>query len=125
MTINDRDTSLGSGDDDDDVVVPESVTVTCGYSIIAIITGIIFGAILIIIVLLNGSRRYKAGMPLAAYSSAAISAACHRPEEDVDASVLPVQWGSVTPEDAIIGHCCLTSFEVSSPFEGNIYGGRH
>lgn len=62
-------------------------------------------------------------MPVVAYSSVAISAACHRLEEDIDTSVLSVQWGSVTSGDATIGHCCLTSFDVSPPVEGNIYGG--
>lgn len=70
--ISDRDTSLGSGGDDNVVAVTENVTMTCGHSIIAIITGMIFGATLNIMVLLN---RCKADMPLAAYSSAAISAA--------------------------------------------------
>lgn len=53
-------------------------------------------------------------------SSAAISAACHRPETDVDAAVLPVRWGSVRVERPV-GHCCFTSFEYSFPQEGKLY----
>lgn len=37
-------------------------------------------------------------MPLAATSSVAISAACHHPDEDVDAHLLPVKWGIITQE---------------------------
>lgn len=48
---------------------------TCAWSPIAI---------LLLLLCLNGCRRYKPGVPLAGSSSAAISAACHRPETDED-----------------------------------------
>ena len=84
---------------------------TIGYSCIAIMTFILFGSILILLGLLNGFRWHR-GMPLAGSCSAAISAACHRPEEDVDAAVKPVMWGVVSSKNGV-GHCCFTSFEVS------------
>lgn len=96
---------------------------TCGYSPIAIITVIPLGALLLLVVIANGFRKYKQGMPLAGSCSAAISAACHRPREDVDAAVLPVLWGSVGTEGPI-GHCCFTSFEISAPVEGELYADR-
>lgn len=52
-------------------------------------------------------------MPVAASCSRAIAAAAHRPVEDVDAAVLPVQWGEVeVMGNADVGHCCFTSREV-------------
>lgn len=92
---------------------------TIGYSCIAIITFIFFGGILILLGLLNGFRWHQ-GMPLAGSCSAAISAACHRPEEDIDAAVKPVMWGVVSSENGF-GHCCFTSFEVSPPVQGERY----
>ena len=92
---------------------------TLGYSCIAIITVICLGAILILLEVLNGFRVHR-GMPLAGSCSAAISAACHRPEEDVDAATKPVMWGVVNSENGI-GHCCFTSFEVSRPVPGEHY----
>ena len=96
---------------------------SCGYSPIAIITVIPVGALLLLAVIATGFRKYRKGIPLAGSCSAAISAACHRPEEDVDAALLPVLWGAVSTEGPI-GHCCFTSFEVSPPVEGKLYAGR-
>ena len=92
---------------------------TIGYSCIAIITVIFLGAMMILIEVLNGFRVHR-GMPLAGSCSAAISAACHRPEEDVDAATKPVMWGVVSSENGV-GHCCFTSFEVSQPVPGELY----
>ena len=91
-----------------------------GYSCIAIITVIALGGMAVIIGILHGFRRYKPGMPLAGSCSAAISAACHRPNEDVDAPYKPVMWGAVKTKNSI-GHCCFTSFEVTKPVKGQKY----
>ena len=50
----------------------------------ALITVICAGGIVVFIGILNGFRRYKPDMPLGGSNSAAISAACHRLNEDVD-----------------------------------------
>ena len=92
---------------------------TIGYSCIAIITFIFLGAIVVFLGLFNGFRWHQ-GMPLAGSCSAAISAACHRPEDDVDAATKPVMWGVVSSENGV-GHCCFTSFEVSRPVQGELY----
>ena len=92
---------------------------TVGYSCISIITVIILGAVVTLVGVLIGFRRHQ-GMPLAGSCSAAISAACHRPEEDVDAAIKPVMWGVVSSEDGV-GHCCFTSLEVSPPVQGERY----
>lgn len=69
-----------------------------------------------------GSRKYPAGIPLTATCSAGISAACHAPADDVDASVLPVQWGVVSVKDGI-GHCAFSSKLVAPPIPGHSYAG--
>ncbi|RAR13599.1 carboxypeptidase s1 [Stemphylium lycopersici] len=69
---------------------------TCGYSPVAIILTTIVATVLAGGGMLIGRFRFPPGMPLASSNSAAISAACHRPAEDVDASVLPVKWGAIT-----------------------------
>ena len=92
---------------------------TLGYSCIAIITVILLGAVILLLELLHGFKVHR-GMPLAGSCSAAISAACHRPEEDVDAATKPVMWGVVSSKNGV-GHCCFTSFEVSQPVPGELY----
>lgn len=84
---------------------------TVGYSCIALITVICLGSVVIYIGIQIGYRQYKPGMPLVGSSSAAISAACRRPKEDLDASTLPLLWGSVKTEHPT-DRCYFTSFEV-------------
>ena len=96
---------------------------TCGYSLIAIITVIILGSIVILLGVLNGLRKYPAGMPLAGSCSAAISAACHRSSVDSDAALLPIMWGALERQNTV-GHCCFSSLDVSIPIEGEIYAGE-
>lgn len=99
---------------------------TMGFSCIAIITVIILGSIVVALGILNGFRRYRPGMPLVGSCSAAISAACHPPRDDIDAATLPVLWGAVSgPEEGAAGHCCFTSFDTSPPVEGEVYAGQH
>lgn len=115
--------------DSDDVIHPEYATSTCGYSCIALITVIIFGFVAVLLVNLQGYRQYDAVMPLVGSCSAAISAACHRPADDADASIRPVMWGALVEgkEEGVglsgVGHCCFTTFEVEPPVEGRLYAG--
>ena len=108
------------------IEAPESerVLLACGYSPIAIITILPVGVILASAIVWNGFRRYGKGMLPDGTSSAVISAACHPPVEDEDAEVWPVMWGAITTENLVIGHCCITSFEVSPPVEGKMYACR-
>jgi hypothetical protein len=70
-------------------------------------------------------RKYPSNtaMPLAATCSAAISAACHRPDADKDAHLLSVQWGVV--DDTIGTERCAftTSRYVHPPLLDNEYLG--
>ena len=101
---------------------------TVGYSYIAIIGVLALWFVVVLLEILLGFRRYKPGMPLAGSCSAAISAACHPPKDDSDASKLPLMWGAVRTETAVsngggVGHCCFTSFEVTPPVVGENYAG--
>lgn len=102
---------------------------TCGYSPIALMFVIILGSIVVLLGIANGFRTARPGMPLAGSCSAAISAACHPPETDVDASLKRVMWGVVAEESfkhlgESVGHCSFTSFKVEAPTVGKLYAGR-
>ena len=93
-----------------------------GYSAYAMVIVIIFGSIMALVLILNGFRKLVSGIPLAGSCSLAISAACHRPHGDHDASLLPLRWGAVSHETASgPGHCCFTSFDVDEPIAGQHY----
>ena len=98
---------------------------TVGYSCIAIFFAILVGIVAVTAGVLNGFRRFDAGIPLVGSCSAAISAACHRPSDDSSASLLPLKWGCVDADSGNnIGHCTLTSFEVTAPEQGCFYAGK-
>lgn len=95
---------------------------TCGYSNIAIITVILVGGIALMVGNANGFRKYSATMPLVGSNSAAISAACHPPKDDIKASVSPLRWGAVETEEEV-GHCSFTSLDVTPPVQDQLYSG--
>ena len=101
---------------------------TCGYSPMAIIFVIVLGFIVVLVGIANGFRKVKGGMPFAGSCSAAISAACHPPKADVNASSKRVKWGVVAERnpndpDSSVGHCSFTSFKVETPIVGRRYAG--
>ena len=102
---------------------------TCGYSPIAMIFVIILGSIVVLLGISNGFRKARVGMPLAGSCSAAISAACHPPKTDVNASLKRVMWGVVADESfqysgESVGHCSFTSFQVEAPTVDKLYAGQ-
>lgn len=97
---------------------------TLGFSCIAILSCIIVGVLAILAGFINGFRRYPAGVPIVGSCSAAISAACHPPKDDVSAYLLPVKWG-VVEQTGDVGHCIFTSFKVTEPVDGQMYAGQH
>ena len=99
----------------------ESIT-KVGYSNIAIITVIPLNTAVVLLGILNGFRKYPPGIPLTGSCSAAISAACHRPEGVTDAAEKVLMWGAVETKGSI-GHCCFTSFEFGKPIIGRHYAG--
>ncbi|KAF6232072.1 hypothetical protein HO173_009666 [Letharia columbiana] len=102
---------------------------TCGYSPIALIFVIILGSIVVLLGIAFGFRKARVGMPHAGSCSAVISAACHPPEADVDASSKRVMWGVVAKESfkyrgKSVGHCSFTSLKVEAPIVGERYAGH-
>lgn len=93
---------------------------TCAYSPGPIMITLIVATVYVFSVAALGLRRYPTGMPLSATCSGAISAACHPPADDVDAALLPVQWGVVSLEDGL-GHCSFSSKKVGPLIEGATY----
>ena len=101
---------------------------TCGYSPMAMIFVIILGSIVVLLGICFGFRKSRGGMPLAGSCSAAISAACHPPEADANASLKRVIWGVVAEEifqyeRESVGHCSFTSSKVEAPVVGKWYAG--
>lgn len=126
----------------DGSLVPELSLYATGFSIQAIITckykpdisaffsvhlancpylALALGLVYIVVLVRLGLRWYPADIPLASSCSAAISAACHRPEGDWEAHMFPVQWGVVSEKDGV-GHCSLTTArDVTAPVKGKLY----
>lgn len=85
-----------------------------GFSPSPMLALVLAGVCLMSVAVSMGYRRLQGtGMPVAASCSLALAAATHRPDGDVDASVLPVKWGEVVGlGESGVGHCCFTSQEV-------------
>jgi hypothetical protein len=105
-------------------------TQACGYSPLAMFITIIVGAAAIATLFGFSLRPLRSNMPLISSCSTAISAACHPPPGDEDASMNPVMWGEVRQDsndttfshqstigDRVEGyvHCSFTSKEVTPP----------
>jgi hypothetical protein len=109
-----------------------------GYSCIAIFFVLVIGGVIVTATVGLGLRKYRSGIPLASSCSAAISASCHPSTDDMDASMLPVQWGVLyehggpdehnpeageTENPKSVGHCSLTSMDVRVLVKGRMYAG--
>lgn len=68
---------------------------SCGWSPVALICAIIVGSVMILTLLGLSTRSFRSVIPLAGSCSAAISAACHPPDDDVDAAIKPIMWGEI------------------------------
>jgi hypothetical protein len=98
---------------------------SCGFSPIAMICVLVLGTLLVVGVYLIGRQKYDPSMPLAGSCSVAISAACHRPSWDVDASLNSILWGVIpgSGDETGVGHCCFTSGSVEAIQDGQQYAG--
>lgn len=108
------------------VEIPEEEISTCGYSIIATISVLFLGFLVALVGIAIALRRYEIMMPVTDSCSAVISAACHPPESEVDAAFKPVKWGVINDNESWdantkVRHCSFTSFDVSTPIEGQLY----
>lgn len=106
----------GQGD-----LVPSQSYCTCGWSGSSTMALLGAMAIAMVVVVLRGSASERITLPPAVDCSLAISAACHPPPDDVDASLRPVHWGVVQSRYGGIGHCTITSLEASRPVVGMKY----
>ena len=106
--------------DPNNLLPPDSIIPSCGYSPGAIMLTIFAGTLIVILTGAIGWRQYPAGMPLAATCSRAISAAFHPPLGDENAAVLPVQWGVVSINNGV-GHCSFSCELVAPPIPGQKY----
>ncbi|KAI9040140.1 uncharacterized protein KD926_008584 [Aspergillus affinis] len=108
----------------------------CCYSPIAIVITLSVVILAMGLLLGLGTRQFKSHMPLATHCSAAISAACHPPEEDEGAALKPVIWGEIPREEgeqiteytgagtgdgSEYAHCSFTSLDVVEPILGRMY----
>lgn len=96
-----------------------------GFSPIGIILAFTLASILVVVLVAIGFiNRFPGGeraMPLISTCSAAITAACHAPEDDKDAYLLPVRWGVISLDDGV-RHCSFTTArDVEPPLEGALY----
>jgi hypothetical protein len=99
---------------------------TCGFSPAAIILCFMLGTMLALGGIVAARLHYPPGIPLASSCSAAISAACHPPPEDTDASLMPVQWGvipgaEIEKDGRVVGHCSFSSLAVEVPVREQFY----
>ncbi|RPB01871.1 hypothetical protein L873DRAFT_1827131 [Choiromyces venosus 120613-1] len=102
---------------------------TVGYPVVGITLLMASGLIHLIVLFAVGLKKYPLRMPLAASSSAAIAAAYHPPEDDIDALYEPLMWGAVPTMSSAttepeVGHCSLSSLPVEQPIIGHLYAGK-
>lgn len=109
-----------------------TITSSVGYSPFFIFLSLLVGSLMLAILLGLSLRRFKSEMPLAGLCSAAISAACHPPKDDLNAALGLVKWGETmtSPEwmmdqsggaDDREGHCSFTSFDTERPSLYKLY----
>ncbi|KIK53464.1 hypothetical protein GYMLUDRAFT_232806 [Collybiopsis luxurians FD-317 M1] len=112
-------------DNSNDILDSYQSVTSCGYSPMGMILTIIVGASLILLALIFAFFTHLNGdMPLVGSCSAAISAACHPPEDGKNSS-MPVKWGAVIDASDFgkqgVGHTCFSSGVVVEPIPGCYY----
>lgn len=102
------------------------------YSPLPLFVALLVGALMVLILVGLSFQKFKSDMPLAGACSAAISAACHPPnDENSDDAVLgELMWGETIGSPAWAmehgiedekGHCCFTSLEAERPSATKLY----
>ncbi|CAG8898361.1 unnamed protein product [Penicillium egyptiacum] len=104
-----------------------------GYNPLAIFISLLVGAFMVCLLLGLSFRRFKSEIPLAGACSAAISAACHVPKDELldRAGQGPVTWGETVASPSWAGdfggieddkgHCSFTSLETVRPSLSKMY----
>lgn len=104
-----------------------------GHSTLGIVLACLTGFVMLVFINFKALQKCRQCIPLVGSCSAAVSAACHRPEDDVQASLKPVQWGvqgfdrenvrSWKSGERRVGHCSFTSTLTSPPIPRRWYAG--
>jgi hypothetical protein len=104
--------------------------VTCGCSLPPMICIIILGTLATVFFIIFSMKKLEGDMPIVGCHSTGISAACHPPEEENDATK-PLMWGAInaglfedtTTNEAgeVVGHCSFSSSAVAVPVPGRLY----
>jgi hypothetical protein len=97
-------------------------TCACGYSVLSLFVFTLVLLALLLVVLYLLSEKIEIYLPPARHCSLVISAACHPPDDEVDAHLGEVRWGvtELATEDHV-GHCTFTSQEVTIVQPGALY----
>lgn len=108
------------------------------YSGLPLFVALLVGSLMVLVLVWLSFRKLKSNIPLAGGCSAAISAACHPPEDENpdNAALGMVMWGETTKSPAWAtdqgigvedededekGHCCFTSSEAERPLATKLY----
>ena len=93
--------------------------------IIGIILAFTLASTLIVALAIIGSvNRYPGGkraVHLISTCSAAVTAACHAPEDDREAHLLLVRWGVVSSDEGMRHRSFTTARDVEPPLKGALY----
>lgn len=104
------------------MVSDNGIITASGYGPLAIILAIIYATLMLVALGVVCFLRLKLGMSLAGNNSFAMSAVCHPPPDDKDATPRPLMWGAAKHRRGNVpGHCCFTSFEVERPKIEGLY----
>ena len=103
-------------------LIPLESRCACGYSALSVLIFSLTSSALLLVVLDLLLWKMHQKLPLAKNCSLVISAACHPLPDEVNPQLQRVQWGVVRSRyGGDIGHCTLTSEEVTAPEEGTHY----
>ena len=94
----------------------------CGFSPLAMVLVVVILIIMTSFLVFCSHLKLEAKMPMVGTASAAISAACHHPNDTATEACKPIQWGvtrRATEEKP--GHCAFSSGPVEEPVEGKYY----
>ena len=108
----------------ENVIVEEASQSACGFSIMSLLIFFIVALLLVCAIGRIGLQHLEQKMPFAASCSLVISAACHPPEQDVDAQVKEVKWGVVEEQTQQgYAHCSITAMPTKERalVEGMLY----
>ncbi len=112
----------------DGVRLPEYDASRVAFSSTAILASSTLGSLMLLLLLLNGQRRFPAvpaNLPQMSTDSAGIKAMCHRPAGDPDGYLYPLQLAAVE-NDAISDDgtkviCFSTDIKAEPPVDGTVY----